>query len=182
MTLNTPALKVFVDLDFLTDSNTQGLEEGYLVSVQAAFGKPLFFTVHLETGGLYSKIPCSKLFSRKFGVEKNADYSQSELQPWSCLEGPAQCLVIDYLENKEVKAKIGDRIVPGNYVMTVDYHSPRGFADDPEQYKAHHIVVLENGQFAALPNNYLLFTDKFFADVKEFPKHYRRQSKFYFAD
>jgi len=186
MTLNVPALRVQCDLQYLSDFTETGLIEGYWVAVQAIAGKPLTFIVHLENGALYCKIPIQAMYCEKFGWDaKTFDieraFKQDELLPWSCLNGPAQVVVLEHLSEMKTRTRMGQGTVDGRYILTIDYHGANDLADDPTQYKSHNIVCFKNGQLAAYPNNYLLFEDKFYTDIDGFPKNLKRQSKWYFA-
>jgi hypothetical protein len=183
MLMNCHPLKVKIKNSYI--SNLSGYEEGYLIAVSAIPNQQLTFTVHLQSGALFSSVPIEAILCEKFGAtasEESVQLEGHQLQPWTCLEDPSQLLVYDYLENYDTVCKIEDQHVNGNYIMTISY-SGRGLADDPEQSKTHNIIVLENGQLAALPNNYILFKDQFFTTKElEFPKHYRRKSKWYFSN
>ena len=67
---------------------------------------------------------------------------------------------------------------PANYLFTINYQGD-GIAEDPEQYKTHNIVVLNNGQLAAVPNNIMKAKDNWFSTDKKMK--YARIKKHYFA-
>lgn len=48
--------------------------------------------------------------------------------------------------------------IPARYRFTIDYCGS-DLAEDNEQHKHHHVVVMENGQLAAVPNNRLIWVD-----------------------
>jgi hypothetical protein len=53
----------------------------------------------------------------------------------------------------------------GNYLFTVDHSAPdlniidTSYAEDPEDHKSFNFIQLDNGQYAAQPNNRCLFLD-----------------------
>lgn len=176
-----PTIKVFVKESALTQdpSNTK-LVEGYLVSVHARYGRPLFFTVHLETGALWSMLPISAILCDRFGAtfETLLVREVDILQPYSCLEGPIAVIAPQYLRNYEMEVRIDGEPQSANYLFTIDY-AGTGMAEDPEQYKSHNIVVLSDGHLAALPNNYCLFIDNHFTGKElTYPK-YKRSNKYH---
>ncbi len=68
----------------------------------------------------------------------------------------------------------------GEYLFTLSYEG-EGLASDSEQSKTHNIFALDNGQYAAMPNNMCLFKDNWFAYDKLTLPNYRRSSKRYAA-
>jgi hypothetical protein len=55
----------------------------------------------------------------------------------------------------------------GNYMMTFDwYNNP--YSQEPTQYKAAHLIKLDDGNFALQPNNRLVWKDMSFT-TKPFP-------------
>ena len=144
------------------------------------FGRPLLFTVHLESGALFSGLPIDALMCDRYGeADLTSKIIGTELaQPYSCLEGDIQCVQYWYLKDYKVICKVGNQVLNGRYLFTIDY-SGDGLADDPEQYKSHNIIVLSNGNMVALPNNMCLFEDGHFTgELKEFPK-YKRNLNYY---
>lgn len=182
MTLNLPKLKVFVKNSFVTgDPTTVGFSVAYLVSARIIETRPILFGVHFEDGAYYSDLPLDALrFGKTYDFEAES-FSLNELQPWGCISSEAQCLVIDYFKNYRVLANLKTEKLFGRYLFTIDYHAG-GFSEDPEQYKAHHIIALENGYMIAFPNNYLLFIDYHFTKRDAWPDRYRRNQHYYLCE
>lgn len=186
---NTPAIKVQVNNKFLNEELKSGYTEGYLISVTSIYGRPLFFTVHLETGALFSRLPITALFCDRFHTlrTKPFQYDLGWLQPYSCLEGDINVIEYAHLKNCQVVGKFGyGSEKEGFYLFTVEVIG-KGLTEDPEQHKSHNIIVIEDGQLAALPNNKLLFPDQFFTEIdsndrgdKIWPK-YKRNKKYHLA-
>lgn len=181
MNNNPLPLKLFVASHYISPIKDQWVE-AYLIHIKAVPYKALMFTVYTEHGALYSNLPIEALFWDK--TDNNLSYLTPILQPYSCLEGPttiitypilrfASGVIINYPELAGVRIQ--------HYLCTVDYLGD-GLADDPEQYKTHNIVVLENTkQLAALPNNFIRWTDNWFADDSTHPNFpYIRQKRRYF--
>lgn len=174
---NVPAISVFVSEKFLGSGD--GFEKAYLVAATSIPSRPLFFAVHLESGALWQRVPVSEIFCTRFTEKMVPLFVCEDLQPYSCLEGQIACISYQHLAHYEVKAKIKDEWVLGNYLFTIDVMG-QGLAEDPEQHKTHNIIALKSGQLAALPNNYLLFQDDYFTEEKK-NLGYKRNSKFYLA-
>lgn len=173
MTINTPTIKIKVDLSYVTDDQQSGLMEAYLVAVRCIKSRPLLFTVHLANGAVYSGLPITAIYASD--STNTTTTTLDMLQPWSCLEAPVS--VIQYAHLKDYIVEIPSINMKGIYQFTVDYHG-EGLAQDPEQYKTHNIIMLENGNYAAMPNNMCVFKDDYFTEdlninLKRTTKYYR---------
>lgn len=173
--VNTPAIRVKVYSEFL-GKPLGSLEEGYLVAVTSIPSKPLFFTVHLESGALWQRLPINALVCERFGATPLAEPLPLEVaQPFSCLEGDINVIEYSHLKNYEVEVK-GD--MKGYYLFTVDV-AGNGLSEDPVQHKSHNVIVLDCGRLVAVPNNYCLFKDTYF--TKDMNTEYKRVDKYYLA-
>ena len=173
-----PSLPICVDNHYISPEKA-GVEKAYLVGITTQRNQPLLFTVHLQSGALYSRLPIEALYSFRFGGRLDFLFETKDLQPWSCLSDTSQVYAIDHLRYYDVRVKINKVELPAHYLMTVDYFGD-GLADDPEQFKTHNLVVLPNCQIAALPNNRCLFVDQYFTTGDSWPR-YQRRSKHYFV-
>jgi hypothetical protein len=181
-TANTPAIKVCVRDSFLFADNTLTTwTEGYLVAVTSLASRPLSFTVHLATGALFSRLPITAIACDRFNGElPEQQYALHIVQPFSCLDGDIQSIELKHLKDYDVIVRLGKEQRFANYLFTVDV-AGSGLAEDPEQYKCHHILALTDGQLVAMPNNYVLFQDGYFAKPSdEWPK-YKRQKKYHWG-
>jgi hypothetical protein len=182
---NVPALRLGVLGRYLgvktLGVGTVTLEMCYLVAVTAEPSGPLWFTVHLESGALWQRLPIealratSNLYPVVIAWAADA-HKTDELQPYSCLEGDIAVIEYKHLRNYDVIASVGGAEYKGSYLFTVDVLGS-GLANDPVQHKTHNIVVLENGQLAALPNNRVRFIDKYFTDSVQ-PRYSRVDRKY----
>ena len=176
----TPAVKVFVQNSFLTGEDSFELTAAYLLAVDCRKDSIIRFTVYLETGALWSGLPICALWCDRFNkIELSKDtlvFKNESLQPYSCLEGPVSVIEYDLIKNGYTSWN--SQVC--RYLFTINYEGG-GLSEDPEQYKSHNIVVLENGQLAALPNNFLRFHDNWFTDFNKPVKDYKRSNKYYFS-
>lgn len=175
MILDLPATKVFIYSQFLQAKHRERFTEAYLVAVTTIPGRPLLFTVHTVDGAVYSRLPIHS-FQTKETKQALSLYDLSDLQPWSCLEGPAFFIQHSYLKGYTVHAKVKGNTLIAEYFGTIDYFGG-GLASDPEQHKTHNLIMLDNGQMAALPNNHCLFVDKHFVKKPYSWPKYRRQTE-----
>jgi hypothetical protein len=58
-----------------------------------------------------------------------------------------------------------------------------GFSKYPQEHKPLNVIQLENGQFAFLPNNFVVYDDKHFVskNAQEYFKYYKRGEKIYWG-
>jgi hypothetical protein len=172
--INLPAKKIFIRSEYLSaDGVKDDFVAAYFVAVKAVANKALQFTVYTEHGAIFSGLPIEAITSRP--EIKGTPLTNEELQPFTCLEGPVSLVSYELLKDANLDTKLG---ISGSYVLTLDYEGS-GLAEDPEQYKTHNLIQLDNGQFAALPNNYCYFKDNWLRSNKKFP--YKRPSKKYYA-
>jgi hypothetical protein len=183
---NLPAFKVQVVDTYLTNEiyllgPPPEQTQAYLVAVKSEFNEALKFTVFLETGALWSGLTIDALRCDRFGIEPTGKiYNLKQLQPYSCLSQDINVIQYSFMKNYSGEFKIGSEQVSGAYMFTVDTSGPGTLADDAEQYKTFNVVQLNNGQLAALPNNYCTWYDEYFVDPEKTHKRlkYRRTSKY----
>lgn len=184
----TPAIYLWLDSSYLFDK--QKLPDDYpfeerclLVSVKARTGFDLEFQVLTERGMLRDKLPIVALSEKRFSEQPDF-LLQSELQRWAC---PSKYLTVCQLPLQTGKAWINGVQRPFEYLFTVDFTDgievdPGSDVSMPEEHKAQHIIVLDNGQLAAMPNNSLVWDHPTLVpenlQLKGNPG-YKVQSKFY---
>lgn len=166
---------------FLTNDEKHGIEECYIFAVTILQNRTLLFTCHTENGAVYSRLPiwAFKHNNLGLGCTKTLEgLDKRVLCPWSCLGDTADIVEHSYLKDYEVQCSIYDKTIIGRYLATIDY-SKGLYAQDPEQHKTHNIVELENGFYAALPNNYCKFEDEHFTKDDADCSHYRRNKMYW---
>jgi hypothetical protein len=174
---NTPTIKVLAKKEFLTQGKEIGLEEAYLVGVKSTNNGPIHFTVHLESGAIFSSLPITALLCDKYNKNISPfNIPLEKAQPYSCLDGEINVIQYDYFKNYTIETK---NFGSGVYLFTIDYRG-NGLSDDPEQFKTHNIIALDSGDLVALPNNEILAVDDHFTKSNGFPA-YKRNNKYYLA-
>lgn len=171
--VNIEPIKVQVKRSFLYQSREKGFEDGYLIAVKSQNNRPLMFTVHLESGALFSNIPINQIYCNRFRKNNEKSYCLDSLQPYSCLTGDINVIKYNHLKDCKVHIKT---LGTGYYLFTIDYLG-EGLSEDPEQIKSHNIIALMDGALCALPNNHCLFIDRFFTNNKSatFPVYKRNK-------
>lgn len=161
---NLTPVPVFVRKEYLCnlEKGHGELTEGCWISVKSVQGKALYFeTLLQEYGALYDKLPISA-----FQWKETLDYELplDTLQLWDCFDYDITVIRKPLLSRCEFFGK-DRRMHPGDYMFTIDTcHQSHSVLDvnfsehDPE-HKSFNIIKLDNGQFAAQPNNRILWKD-----------------------
>ena len=164
---NLPPVEVFVKKEYLYDHQKGHgeLTPGYWISVRSIQGKALYFeTLLTDYGALFDKLPISA-FVWKEDYDKDNQLPLDVLQIWDCFDYDITVIKKSMLCDCEFFGK-DKKMHKGEYLFTVDNaHRDRSLIDtnfsehDPE-HKSFNIIKLNNGQFAAQPNNRVIFTDQ----------------------
>ena len=120
----------------------------------------LFRSYLKEYGALYDKLPLHAFCWKPIvGSPLPLDY----LQLWDSLSYDITVIKKAQLQSMKCKIKLKDGgWAFGEYMFTVDSAHPdfnvldTGFSEDVEDHKSYNFVKLDNGQFAAQPNNRML--------------------------
>jgi hypothetical protein len=160
---NLSPIHVMVRKEYLYDLEKGHGEytPGMWVSVRSVQGKALYFeTLLTEYGALYDKLPLSAFVWKT----DHGDLSLDTLQLWDCFDYSITVIQKPILSRCEFFGK--DRQMhPGEYMFTIDTcHSESStlntnFSQEDPEHKTFNIIKLDNGQFAAQPNNRVIWRD-----------------------
>ncbi len=173
--INSPTIKLFVKSKYITGLDSENIP-CYLMGIDARENQHLRFTVYLNSGAIWSGLPIEALYSDRMEKEQDKLFENHELQPFTCLDGTVSVVTYKILMNANVKTALG----LGRYLFTVNYQGME-LSDDPEQYKTHNIIALDNGQVCALPNNMIKVVDNWFTIEDADTKNYKRTNVRYTA-
>ena len=153
-----PHFEVYVRSEFLQDfeEGSEGLIRGVCHGVTAIPGRALGFHVLLENGAHIGRLPIHALAHSK---DAPSDKEVWELQLWDCFSAQVSIHEFGWLSGMRVRVYLanGEKI-GGEYMFTVDYWGNNNAENAGETgWKCHHIIQLDNGLFAAQPNNRLCF-------------------------
>jgi len=164
---NLPPVEVFVKKEYLYD-HQKGfgeLTEGMWISVKSIEGKALYFeTLLLEYGALYDKLPLSAFVWTK-DYDKLDQLPLDTLQIWDCFDYDITVIQKPLLGECSFFGK-DRRMHRGEYKFTIDTcHQNKStlnqnFSEHDPEHKSFNIIKLNNGQFAAQPNNRVVWTDQ----------------------
>lgn len=161
-----PPIKVWVRDGFFFDDpdNPEYLgkyTKAILISVRCNEGSAALFQVLTEHGMMRDKLPISAICWK---IPENEDvwnlYPFHALQLWDCFSKVFTLTTLNYVYNANVDVKMKNgNVVGGNYLMTIQWgaNETHGLdltlAEDFQEHKSHHMIMLDTGQFALQPNN-----------------------------
>jgi len=166
---NLPPVQCLVRKEYLYD-----LESGFgeyepcvWVSVKSIKGKALYIESYLTNyGALYDKLPISAYVWKPL-KEGDVDFPLDFLEIWDSFSYNITVLEKSTLSGLNCQVYMKDRkTYNGKYLFTIDScHSEPNevnvtLSESPNEHKSFNIIKLDNGQFAAQPNNRVLFYDQ----------------------
>jgi hypothetical protein len=160
---NLPPIHVQVKKEYLYDLEKGHGEytPGIWISVKSIRGKALYFeTLLTDYGALYDKLPLSAFVWKTPEEELPLD----ALQLWDCFDYDITVIKKPFLNKCKFYAK-NRKYYEGNYLFTIDTcHDndsmlDQNFSEYDSEHKSFNVIKLTNGQFAAQPNNRVLWLD-----------------------
>lgn len=170
----------FVRREFLYDlrSHHGEVEPCAVFGVCSVPGRALTFHVLLESGAQFARVPLHGLCSKPDAPAMRLD----ALQTWDCFGYQLSVHAFAFLRERECRAYLKDgRYEWGMYRFTVDWLE-NGFSDTPDQHKCAHVLQLDNGCFAALPNNRILWRDASFTRWADSRPDYLTNTHVWYAE
>ncbi len=166
---NLPPIQCYVRKEFLYNfEKGQGeYEPCYWISVKSIKGKALYFESLLTNyGAVYDKLPLSA-YVWKTEVDVKTLLPLDYIEIWDAFSYNITVLEKSTLSGLHCKVYMKDKkFYDGNYMFTIDscHSEPNelnvSLSQTPNEHKSFNIIKLENGQFAAQPNNRVLFYDQ----------------------
>ena len=182
---NLPPIKVYVKKEYLYDHEKGHGEfvEGVWITVKSIQGRALYFETYLpQYGALYDKLPISAFVN---SPDIKDSLGLEELELWDAFS-----YHITLIEKKN----LGERckyLAPskkwyyGKYLFTIDScHADTNilnvsYSEVPEEHKSFNILELDNGHYAAQPNNRCLFYEKSMTPSKMLQPDFKVSTEYY---
>ena len=170
---NTPPTEVFIRKEFLYDftKDNKGkllgedeYESAHWITAKSIPNQALYFESFIhDYGALFDKLPIHA-FVWKTDIDKNNLYPLDWLQLWDCFSYNISVIKKQRLRNARCEVIMKDKSrAPGYYLFTIDSCSSDpneidvSWSETPNEHKSFNIIKLDNGQFAAQPNNRILW-------------------------
>ena len=127
-------------------------------------GRALLFNIMLPNGACYWRLPISAFFQKEFERYQVPDMEVQELELWNCFSYWPSVHCFDWMDGLNGKYMgIDKKFYHGKYLFTIDWAHPdvniidTEHSEIPQEHKCAHILELDNGNFAAQPNNRILW-------------------------
>jgi hypothetical protein len=164
---NVPPIEVFIRKEFLYDfqRDSKGslmgegeYESAHWITTKSIPNQALYFEslIH-DYGALYDKLP---LHAYVWKRDVTKLYPLDWLQLWDCMSYNISVIRKERLRNARCEVVLKDRsTIGGYYLFTIDTCASEpgeldvSWAETPNEHKSFNIIKLDNGQFAAQPNN-----------------------------
>jgi hypothetical protein len=166
---NIPPVHGYVRREFLYDfeSGHGEYEPCIWVTLKSIRGQAFRIEAYLPNyGALYDKLPLHAFVSRSENLDPTKFLPLDTLQIWDCFSHDFTVVQKSFLRNLTAKFYAKDKnFYEGEYMFTVDHSAPdpnildTSYAEWPEDHKSFNFIQLDNGQYAAQPNNRCLFLD-----------------------
>lgn len=159
---NLPPIECYVKKEYLYDLDGRGEGEftpAIWVSVKSIRGRALYFESLLtEYGALYDKLPLSAYVWRTDNLTDQLPLDFLEI--WDSFSYSITVIEKSLLKGLRCAIYAKDKkYYQGEYMFTIDscHDDPNtlniSLSETPNEHKSFNIVQLDNGQFAAQPNN-----------------------------
>jgi len=139
-------------------------EDCIIFGITSMAGRAILFHALMENGAVFYRLPISAFIQRGFKPEAVPGKRLDELELWNCFSYyPAitEWALLGGLAGKYIgKDKKWHH---GNYVFTIDWGHPDGnildsdHSEIPHEHKCAHIIALHDGNYAAQPNNRIIW-------------------------
>ena len=182
---NIPATYAQIRREYLYDlSGHVGEAENCVIFGMASItGRALLFHAVMENGAVFYRLPISAFSQPGFDVKKVPRPRLDELELWNCFSYYPAITTYDILASQSGKYYGKDKKWHrGAYLFTVDWAHPESNIVDtdhseiPHEHKCAHILALDDGNYAAQPNNRLIWNIPSFTVKEEVPFDWKVQT------
>ena len=154
------------------------VEDCIIFGITSLTGHAILFHAIMENGAVFYRLPISAFIQRGFDREKVPEQRLDELELWNSFSYyPA-------VTSWDILASISGKFIGkdkkwhhGRYLFTVDWGHPDSnildteHSEIPAEHKCAHILALDNGNYAAQPNNRILWDAPNYTTDREVPDY-----------
>ena len=174
---NIPVIYCQVRREYLYDLKKHHgeVEDCMVFGIASMPGRALLFHAIMQNGGVYYRLPISAFIQNGFDVEKVPRPRLDELELWNCFSYYPSVICFDALSVAGKYWGKDKKWHTGSYLFTVDWAHPDSNIVDtdhsevPQEHKCAHIMALDDGNYAAQPNNRILWHIPSFTVRNEIP-------------
>jgi|TARA_B100001123_G_scaffold372192_1_gene435938 hypothetical protein len=185
LNVNIPATYAQIRREFLYDLKDHHgeVEDCIIFGLASITGRALLFHTIMENGAVFYRLPIHAFIQRGFKVEDVPRRRLDELELWNCFSYYPAITTYDILLGQSGKYYGKDKEWhTGQYLFTVDFAHPESNIVDtdhseiPHEHKCAHVLALNDGNYAAQPNNRLIWSLPSFTVKDEVPFDWKVQT------
>ena len=185
LNMNIPATYAQIRREFLYDLKDHHgeVEDCIIFGLASITGRALLFHTIMENGAVFYRLPIHAFIQRGFKVEDVPRRRLDELELWNCFSYYPAITTYDILLGQSGKYYGKDKEWhTGQYLFTVDFAHPESNIVDtdhseiPHEHKCAHVLALNDGNYAAQPNNRLIWSLPSFTVKDEVPFDWKVQT------
>ena len=177
LNVNIPVIYCQIRREYLYDlKQHEGEAEDCMVfGITSMPGRALLFHAIMQNGGVYYRLPITAFVQNGFDVKNVPRPRLDELELWNCFSYYPAITVYDALTVAGKYWGKDGKWPTGSYLFTVDWAHPDSNIVDtdhsevPQEHKCAHIMALDDGNYAAQPNNRILWHIPSFTVRDEIP-------------
>ena len=139
-------------------------------------GRAILFHALMENGAVFYRLPISAFIQQGFDRVRVPEQRLDELELWNSFSYYPAVTTYDFLSGSSGKYIGKDKKwYYGRYLFTIDWAHPDAnilnsdHSEIPHEHKCAHILALDNGNYAAQPNNRLIWDISSFTVKDEIP-------------
>jgi len=159
------------------------VEDCIIFALASLSASAILYHANMEKRDLFYRLPISAFIQRGFDVKKVPRMRLDELELWNCFSYYPAISSFDILLGQSGKYIGKDKKwYHGTYLFTVDWAHPESNIVDtdhseiPAEHKCAHIMALKNGNYAAQPNNRIIWSIPSFTVRDEVPFDWKVQT------
>jgi hypothetical protein len=177
---NIPPIYCNIRREYLYDlKQHHGETESCVVfGIASISGRAILFHCLLESGAIYYRLPISAFIQKKFDRRNVPDQNIEDLELWNSFSYYPNVISFDFLVGQRCKyLNKNKKFYHGQYLFTIDWAHPESnildteHSEIPDQHKCAHILALDNGNYAAQPNNRILWNISSFTTSSHKPDY-----------
>ena len=185
LNVNIPATYAQIRREFLYDLKDHHgeVEDCVIFGLASITGRALLFHTIMENGAVFYRLPIHAFIQRGFKIEDVPRRRLDELELWNCFSYFPAITTYDILLGQSGKYYGKDKEWhTGQYLFTVDFAHPESNIVDtdhseiPHEHKCAHVLALNDGNYAAQPNNRWIWSLPSFTVKDEVPFDWKVQT------
>ena len=175
---NIPVTYAQIKREYLYDCKKHHgeVEDCIIFGMSALTGRAILFHCIMENGAVYYRLPISAFIQRGYDPKDVPEYRLDELELWNSFSYYPAVTCWDILEAQSGKYIGKDKKWHhGKYLFTIDFAHPESnildtdHSEIPHEHKCAHIMALDDGNYAAQPNNRIIWNIPSFTVKDETP-------------